>query len=202
MTPITETWRDVNGHEKEYQISNRGNVRSLDRHHINTRGHNRFHKGQGLKLVLGLNGYYRVTLRKSNGNRKGVTARTHEVHVLVAEAFLGNRPEGMIVNHRDEDKLNNHIYNLEYITYKENNNHGTRNERMSKSKTNGKKSKAITAVSLDGKEKLTFLSMAEAKRYSEGKFNPANISKACYGKYSQHAGYKWHFQEDYDKENK
>lgn len=54
------------------------------------------------------------------------------IHRLVVTAFRGSIPPGMVVNHRNENKLDNSLSNLEIVTAKQNNNHGTRNERIGK----------------------------------------------------------------------
>lgn len=81
--------------------------------------------GKPLKQTLSNTGYLVVCLTDDNGKRT-----TMSVHRLVAQAFLGK--SNLPVNHIDENKLNNDIENLEYTTTKDNNNHGTRNARISK----------------------------------------------------------------------
>ena len=103
---MTEVWKDIEGFEGRYQVSNCGRVRSLDQECWN--GHAFFLKrGRMLKQKLGTSGYMRVSLGKNNDRY---------VHRLVAGAFLlneGNLPQ---VNHKDEDKLNNNVENLEWCT--------------------------------------------------------------------------------------
>lgn len=67
-------------------------------------------------------GYMQVCLRKTNNDVNNITKRnyTKYIHGLVAEAFLGPRPEGYQVDHKDGNRSNNHISNLEYVTAKEN----------------------------------------------------------------------------------
>lgn len=73
------------------------------------------------------NGYLMATLTTDEG-----VSTTIYLHRFVYEAFNGPIPKGLVINHKDEDKLNNSLDNLEAITQKENCNHGTRNERISK----------------------------------------------------------------------
>ena len=65
-------------------------------------------------------------------SRKKNKQKTHKVHRLVMEAFIPNTDNLPCVNHKDEDKTNNNVENLEWCSYTYNNNYGTRNERRSK----------------------------------------------------------------------
>jgi hypothetical protein len=76
----------------------------------------------GLKNTKDGMGYATVTIYLDNGKRKTVL-----VHQLVAEAFIGPRPDGMVCNHRDGDKFNPRVENLEYVTPGENNIHAFKN---------------------------------------------------------------------------
>lgn len=100
-----EEWKEINGHEGDYKISNTGKVYSYKSNKI-------------LKLIKCSSGYYRVTLCK-----KGTYSTCH-IHRLVAEMFIGKRTSNSRshcqVNHIDGDKLNNNIENLEYCTAREN----------------------------------------------------------------------------------
>lgn len=102
-------WRAVPGYEGLYEVSNKGNVRNVRRNTLLRSSNNQ--------------GYKRVYLYK-NGIRKGF-----RVHRLVAQAFIPNPDNLPEVNHRDEDKLNNSVDNLEWCTAKYNSNYGTRNIR-------------------------------------------------------------------------
>ena len=107
---MKEQFKDIQGYEGLYQVSNYGNVKSLQR------------KGslKGLMLKPGFNagGYLMVTLH-TNAFRK---ARL--IHQLVAEAFLNHTPNGMkiVVDHLDFDRTNNHVENLRLISNRENTN--------------------------------------------------------------------------------
>lgn len=98
-----EIWREVVGYEGLYQVSNFGRVKSF------CRG-----KGKIIKSNVGIGGYLRVVLCKD------FDKKNRFVHVLVAKAFIPN-PEGKKqINHRDGNKKNNHVSNLEWMTPKEN----------------------------------------------------------------------------------
>lgn len=105
-----EEWKEIPGYEGLYEVSNMGNVRNVRRNKL-------------LKLSKTTNGYIRVSLCK-NGIKTGLT-----VHRLVAEAFIPNPYNLPEVNHRDEDKTNNRVDNLEFCDRKYNVNYGTRNIR-------------------------------------------------------------------------
>jgi hypothetical protein len=101
-----EKWKDVVGYSGFYQVSNLGNVRRVScRNNRST-----------IKLTKGSNGYYVVNLSKENKQK------TRTVHQLVAEAFLNHKPCGYaeVVDHIDNNKLNNTINNLQLISQKEN----------------------------------------------------------------------------------
>lgn len=105
------------------------------------------------------------------------------------ESFVGEKHKGYEVNHKDENKENNNVENLEYITCKENNNYGTRIERMIKTSTNGKKSKKVKGTHLKTGETVIFPSISEAIRQGYG----SKISEVCNGKRNHSGGYKWEF---------
>lgn len=95
-----------------YLISNTGSVKSIDR---------KYHKGKILKSRLRANGYYYVSL-SLNGIVKDKT-----IHRLVAQAFIPNPDYKKCVNHKDCNKLNNVVANLEWVTHGENQKHAIEN---------------------------------------------------------------------------
>lgn len=109
-----EMFVDILGYEGYYQISNYGNVRSLDRVIKEKTGKTQTIKGRVLKQRTNPGGYYYVELSK-NG-----TKATFAIHQLVAQAFLDNPKNKPTVNHINGNKLNNSLPNLEWATYSEN----------------------------------------------------------------------------------
>ena len=103
-----EIWKEIKDYEGIYQISNLGRVKSF-----------KYGKEKLLKNIINSRGYYNVHLFKNNHREKKT------LHQLVAFAFLNHTPCGMelVVNHKDLNKLNNRVENLEIVTQKENYNH-------------------------------------------------------------------------------
>ena len=113
MLENNEIWKDCKGYEGKYQVSNFGRVWNANNQRY-------------LKPWISKGGYYLVNLISKNGKIK------HEsIHRLVAIAFIDNPCNYPQVNHKDEDKTNNRVDNLEWCDSKYNNNYGTRNERIS-----------------------------------------------------------------------
>ena len=120
MQSIEEIWLDIYGYENAYQVSNFGNVRSLDRY-VDRMNHGhpsvQFCKGKILKLDIDEDGYYRINIRYNQKDKR------YGVHRLVASAFLPNPENLPCVNHKDGNKMNNHVDNLEWCTVEYNNRH-------------------------------------------------------------------------------
>lgn len=120
MDKEIEIWKDIPNYEGLYQVSNWGQVKSLS--------YNKTGKEKIMKPSKDKNGYLHVNLYK-DGKRKSFL-----VHRLVAMTFIPNLENLPIINHKDEDKQNNHVDNLEFCTHEYNLNYGTRNNRMSQAK--------------------------------------------------------------------
>jgi hypothetical protein len=121
-----EIWKDVIGFEGLYQVSSKGQVKSVDRTTFDKDGVSRKRRGRMLKQKKEQNGYLRVGLSKS------CKMTFFSVHRLVANAFIPNPESKQQVNHINENKLDNSVANLEWNTCRENCNHGNRNLKLSK----------------------------------------------------------------------
>ena len=119
---MSDYWRDVKGYEGRYVVSRDGVVRSVE-HTITVNDHGRVYnkliKERKLRPTIHSAGYYIVSLTK-NGK-----STLHFVHRLVAEAFIKNPNHLECINHKDENKKNNSVSNLEWCTTAYNNNYGT-----------------------------------------------------------------------------
>lgn len=128
MSKLIEEWRPVVGYEGLYEVSDWGNVRSVDKY-IGKR----FWKGKVLKKIPNFEDYHIVTLSDENHKQK-----QHKVHRLVAEAWIPNPENKKEVGHTKtlenglEDKTANEVWNIKWMTRKENANYGTIGERLSK----------------------------------------------------------------------
>lgn len=161
---IKEIWKDCKGYEGLYQVSNQGRVWSV--------------KGQRYFTgSVNNRGYYATTLTAKNGKRK-----TEMIHRLVALAFLDNPNNYPQVNHKDENKLNNCVDNLEWCDAKYNINYGTRNDRMAK--TQSRKVRCVeTGIIYDSiKEAEEQLGLSHGK-----------ITMVCQGKRKTTGGYHWEY---------
>lgn len=121
---MIEEWRPVEGYEGLYEVSNLGRVRSVDRYVVDSLENRRFYKGKVLSPGIRPDGYLFVIL-SCNGKSK-----TINVHRIVAQAFIPNFDNLPMVNHKDEDKSNNRVDNLEWCNAKYNNTYGTRQDKV------------------------------------------------------------------------
>lgn len=119
---MTENWRDVVGYEGKYEVSDKGNIRSVKRTITRSNGHKQWIKSTIRRTSIHCSGYEIVSLSND------CESKTKRVHRLVAEAFLPNKDNKKCVNHKDGNKINNKIENLEWVTHSENLNHAYENK--------------------------------------------------------------------------
>ena len=173
---MKEIWKDVVGHEGDYEVSNLGRVWSNKTNKI-------------LKPHYNKLGYARLILRKDN---KSIGASPHR---LVAIAFIPNPHNLPEVNHKDENPSNNRLDNLEWCTKKYNNNYGTKIQRKVKntdySAVARKTSKGINQLELDGTLVKTWSSARECARTLG--IDNSRIGHCCRGAQMTAYGYKWEY---------
>lgn len=169
---MEEIWKDIEGFEGLYQVSNLGRVKSLDRY-VESRGHLIYRKGV-IRKPFDTTGYYSVTLNK---DRKETT---FQVHRLVAQAFIPNPNDLPVVNHLDGRKTNNCIDNLEWTTYAENSKHAVETGLVDviASKINGLKAIDVIAIRVKCEDtQQVFESVVAAERYIKSECIHDNIHK-------------------------
>lgn len=184
-----EIWKDIEGYEGYYQVSNTGRVKSMCRRVNCARGGSRLMAEKILKPTIDRNGYLYVKLYIATEKKMFF------VHRLVAKAFISNIENYNIVNHKDECPSNNNVDNLEWCTAKYNFNYGTSKERMIQSQLNNPKaSKPVVQKDLNGNIIKIYPSAKEAHRQTG--IHASNIS-ACRNKYKEHktaGGFIWDFE--------
>lgn len=180
---MSETWKDIKGFEGLYQVSNLGRIKRVERVIVNTRKQRRVLREQIMEpKTNGAEGYLRVGLRKDGKQT------FHAVHRLVAFAFIKN-PEGKPqVNHINENRSDNRVENLEWITCYENNNHGKRNENISRAKRGGACRVKVSQY-LNGELVATYDSIVEASEKTG--VNYSSIRKVLAGTRKGAGGFQW-----------
>lgn len=122
---MEEIWKDIEGYEGFYQVSNKGRIRSLDRIVKSDTRSSQFLKGSIKSLIQNKStNYITVSLTKFG------KTKSFYVHRLVAKAFIPNQDNLPQVNHKDESRTNNCVENLEWCDSKYNNNYGTKVDRL------------------------------------------------------------------------
>ena len=177
---MAEEWRAVLGYEGLYEVSNFGRVRSSP-HEVPTKIGTRISPGRVMKLQPFKLGYMGVCLSKDNKQA------LKTVHRLVAEAFIENPDNLPQVNHKDENKANNSVDNLEWVTATENNNYGTRNQRVSQANKISKCKKV--AQIKDGIRIAIFPSTISASHIAD----PGHIGACASGRRKTAGGYAWEY---------
>lgn len=214
-----EVWRDIEGYEGLYQVSSWGNVKSLGNGKSNNKN---YCKERILKAGKAKIGYLYVYLMKDG------VGKTCRVNRLVAKAFLPNPSNLPIINHKDENKLNNNVNNLEWCSYSYNNTYNNKAKKIGE-KLKGKKqskehvrkraeklrgrkkskesvrkrvektSKPIVGVHIFTGEKVFFPSISEASKQLG--ISHGNICACCKGKRHSAGNYTWHYLEDQKEAN-
>lgn len=185
-----EHWKPVKGYEGQYEVSDKGRVRSIDRYipYQKNPSKKAHIKGKMKKPFVAHDGYLRVALSKNGKSKKFF------VHRLVLEAFSPNPdPEHLTqINHKNEITNDNRVENLEWCTQTYNNNYGNRIEKQAQSLVNGKKAKKVGQYDLDGNLIRIWASTRECERHG---FKHTGISACCLGKWDTYKGYRWKYVE-------
>ena len=192
-----EEWKDIDGYEGLYMVSSYGRIKSIPRKGT---------KGCIIRPSFSGSGYLQTHLCKNK------ISRTFQVHRLVAVHFISNPKCLPEVNHKDEVKTNNCVWNLEFCTRAYNENYGTKIERSVKHH-NYKESSIKSALHHNYKEvgrKLSkpVLQMAEdwnvIKKWESLQevsrtlnYSCGNISMVCNGKKEKAYGFRWMFEANY-----
>lgn len=164
---MSEVWKDIKGFEGKYQVSNFGRVKSLN------------YARRGYSKILKPNtnhSYPFVNLSKND------IGRSYNIHRLVAEAFIDNPQNLPMVNHKDENRLNNHVDNLEWCTSSYNVNYGARNDKITQ--LIGKRVLCVETG-------IVYPSQGDAARKTG--LAQANISLCCRKEHRTIGGFHWRF---------
>lgn len=181
---MQEIWKPIDGYEGLYEVSNHGNVRSLDRY-VMDKGNPSLRKGRLISACDNGHGYKYVTLYK-DGKQKH-----KHVHRLVAEAFVDNPNNLNEVNHLDFDKSNNVSTNLEWCSRQYNMHHALINGKLS----NEQNYIPIAKINLDGFVIDKFDSIVDAAESVSGV--PQNIGHCCRHTVMSMYGYYWEYDTGY-----
>jgi hypothetical protein len=174
-----ESWRDIVGYEGFYQISNLGNVKSLSRHRVV--GFADYKSKEKIIKQSTNNGGYKYVWLHKNGKRK-----IYKIHRLVAMAFLKNPLNYRCINHKDENRQNNIVENLEWCNHSYNNSYGTRIDKFRE-----KVGKPVLQYTKDG----VFIKEWCCTRVAERSLCIRNIYACCNGKRKSVGGFVWRYKE-------
>ncbi len=177
---MQEIWKDIEGYEGLYQVSNLGRTKSLKRKFVK--------EEKILTYTKNKKGYLQVSLAK-NGKTK-----TERVNRLVAKTFIPNPKNLPQVNHIDGNKLDNSIENLEWCDCKYNINEawkiGLNKKRFGRENNRSRK---VEQYDLNGNFIRTWDTIKQAA--DKLKINTANIIACCQGKYKKSHGFIWRYEE-------
>jgi hypothetical protein len=183
---MSEVWLPVRNYEGYYEVSNHGRVRSVARKIVRSNGWPKTIKETVLCAKPNRGGYLHVGLSKDG------VAKTNRVHRLVMDSFFPT-DEALDVNHKDGDRANNRLENLEWVTRTENHLHAYRTLGRT-SATKGKfgrlhhRAKAVIGTSVKDGAEIRFDSLMDANRSG---FRAGHICSCIQGKRARHKGYTW-----------
>lgn len=171
-----EIWKTVPDYRfTNYEVSNKGRVRS--KAYIDDTG--MLHKVHFRRLIKKINGYTQVILYQDNIHKD------YRVHRLVALAFIPNPHNYPVINHKDENKNNNCVSNLEWCTYSYNSKY-----RNIMHRTQINRQKPVIQKDINGNIIKTWHSLNSTKL---GGYDPSSVSKCCRGKIVSYRGFYWDY---------
>ena len=175
-----EIWKDIHGYEGKYQVSNKGQVKSIAKNKV-------LILKQSFKNKRGYN-YPTVNLYDKYGKGK-----SYRVHRLVAETFIPNPYNLPCVNHIDGDKTNNNVSNLEWCSYSENTKHAYHTNLISPhtDKAVAKRSKNCRKKVYCHQTNKVYNSITEASR--ELGLSNSKVGEVCKGNIKQTKGYTFEY---------
>ena len=203
-----EIWKDIEGYQGLYQVSNWGNVKSLDRYVRGNSNSKMFKKGTLLKFSSDKDGYLTVGLHKDKKHK------LMKIHRLVALVFIPNPENLPCINHKNEIKTDNRVENLEWCTYQYNatyneihikrgkklkgrkfsEEHKKNMSKAQKGKPNYKCRKPILQFTKDMVFIREFDSATTASK--ELNINRSDITACCKGKHKTCGGFIWKYKEN------
>lgn len=189
---MEEIWKDIDGYEGYYQISNIGRVKSLARESKSKAVSTQIRAEKVMKNGITIWGYPKIVLQL-NGKTKTIS-----IHRLVAKHFVSTIDGKNVVNHIDGNKTNNVFTNLEWVTIGENQKHaydiGLRVAPFKgKFGKNHNTSKPILKISIDGDIVARYECTREAEE-ELGFYTNSKISDCANGKRKTAYGFKWKYE--------
>lgn len=187
MDNYKEEWRKIQGYEDDYEVSNLGRVRSIDRISHRIDGTDMFRAGKVISSQDNGRGYLMVNLYKYNKGKR------FYIHRLVAQAFIRNSNSFPVVDHINSVRDDNRAINLEWVSTEEN------NRRATKLKISNNKKDSKTIIKPAGKGK-TVRKLVKATNFETGAiaiFNSMRAAeralKLANGAVSQGIKHNWHY---------
>lgn len=169
---MKEEWKPIKGYEGIYDISNYGQLYSHPR--TTTKG----------GYTFGTNNTYLEFILSKNGKKE-----KKRLHILVYETFIGDIPKGYDVHHKDHNKHNNYVGNLELIEKRK---HCIRHNKDRADAAKKSLSKTVLQYTINMELVAEYPSTIEAARKTG--FQQRNISKACNGKIKIYKGFIWKYK--------
>ena len=186
---MKEEWKTIKGFER-YEVSNLGRVKrkATDTTGMSASAAKKAAKEKILKPQKHKQGYQLITLYKETPRGVPNEKKIYTVHALVAEAFLGERPDGLVINHKDNNHSNNKVDNLEYCTHDYN-----MKQSVIQTGYDCFSRKKVAQYDMEGNLIKTYESITSTKK--DG-FTSTEVSKCCNNKLKKYKGFIWKFVEE------